>query len=207
MTKKLIAFFIISIWCLALPATAQENGSNAVDDPKGAIEFIQNLSEEVMAVWSDSKLNEKERYEAFRNLFEQATDIELLAKGMLGRHYRTATAEQRSAYMAAMKEYIVAEFDKRMSQIGFKALQITGTKPAPGRRGHLYVKTMVTRDQGDPILADWRVRKENSIFQIVNLNFEGINLLVTNRDVFSAKINDIGFDAFVNWLKEQTSSH
>ncbi|MCJ9430294.1 MlaC/ttg2D family ABC transporter substrate-binding protein [Kordiimonas marina] len=200
--KRLFALMIL-LFVPALPAAAQ--GQTAVDDPRGAIEFIQNLSKDVIAVWSDSKMNSKERYEAFRKLFENATDIDLLAKGMLGRHYRTATPAQRAAYMAAMTDYIVSEFDKRMTQIGFRSLEVTGTKPASGRHGHLFVRTQVARDQGEPILADWRVRKKDGKFQIVNLEFEGINLLITNRDVFSAKIKDVGFDGLVAWLKTQST--
>lgn len=176
----------------------------AVDDPRGSIEFIENLANETIAVWSDSRLNEAERYSAFRNVFEQGTDIDLIARGMLGRHIRTATREQRAAYMAAMRDYVIAEFDKRMTQIGFEKLAVTGTRPASGRSGHLFVRTEVLRENGDPILADWRVRKKNGTFQIVNLEFEGINLMITNRDVFSAKVKDVGIDGLIEWLKTQT---
>ncbi|TNE66536.1 MAG: ABC transporter substrate-binding protein [Alphaproteobacteria bacterium] len=200
--KRLIALFILML-VPALPAAAAEE--SAVDDSRGAIEFIQNLSKDVIAVWSDSKMTETERYRAFTAIFEEATDIDLLAKGMLGRYYKTATPEQRSAYMDAMKGYIVSEFDRRMTQIGFHDLEVTGTRPASGKNGHLFVRTEVARDQGQPILADWRVRKEDGKFQIVNLEFEGINLLITNRDVFAAKIKDVGFDGLIDWLKAQDS--
>ncbi|NVJ97596.1 MAG: ABC transporter substrate-binding protein [Alphaproteobacteria bacterium] len=186
---------------LALPGQAQDT---AVDDTRGAIDFIQRVADETIAVWSDAKMNEAERYQAFRAIFEDATDIELLARGMLGRHYRTASSDQRQAYMAAMGDYIIAEFDKRMAQIGFKTLAVTGTKPASGKHGHVYVKTEVERDQGEPILADWRVRKKDGKFQIVNLEFEGINLMITNRDVFASKVKDEGVDGLITWLKAQS---
>lgn len=200
--KRLLASFSMLLFT-AFPALAQDQ---AVDDTRGAIDFIQQLSDETIAVWSDSKMTESERYEAFRAIFEDATDIELLARGMLGRHYRTATSEQRTAYMQAMGDYIVAEFDKRMAQIGFKTLVITGTKPASGKHGHIFVRTEVEREQGEPILADWRVRKKEGKFQIVNLEFEGINLMITNRDVFASKVKDDGMDGLISWLKAQNTA-
>lgn len=200
--KRLFAL-VTAVLMLAMPATAQDR---AVDDARGAIEFIQHLSAETIAVWSDSNMTEGERYQAFRVIFEEATDIELLARGMLGHHYRKATPAQRSAYMQAMSDYIIGEFDKRMAQIGFKSLEVTGTKPASGKRGHLFVRTEVERDQGQPILADWRVRKKEGRFQIVNLEFEGINLMITNRDVFSSKVKDDGLDGLIDWLKAQNSA-
>lgn len=198
---KKIAFYCTLWLVVAFPTQAQ---STAVDDTRGAIEFVENIASETIAAWSDSKLTEEERTEAFRAIFEEATDIDLLARGMLGRHFRTATTEQRASYMEAMGDYIVAEFDKRMTQIGFRQLEVIGTKPASGRNGHVFVKTEVQRDEGQPILADWRIRKKDGKFQIVNLEFEGINLMITNRDVFSSKVKQVGMDGLVEWLREQS---
>lgn len=200
---KKLATFLAVLWVAATPAVAQDK---AVDDTRGAIEFIEGLAGETIAVWSDSKLTEAEREIAFRAIFEQATDISLLARGMLGRHFRTATAEQRDRYMQAMSDYIITEFDKRMTQIGFRELEVIGTKPASGRNGHVFVRTEVQRDDGEPILADWRVRKKSGEFQIVNLEFEGINLMITNRDVFSSKVKDVGVDGLIDWLKDQSGN-
>lgn len=200
---KKITIFCMLLVAATFPAQAQ---STAVDDTRGAIEFVETIAAETIAAWSDSKLTEEERTAAFRAIFEQATDINLLARGMLGRHFRTATSAQRDRYMEAMGDYIVAEFDKRMTQIGFRELEVIGTKPASGRNGHVFVKTEVQRDQGQPILADWRIRKKGGKFQIVNLEFEGINLMITNRDVFSAKVKNVGMDGLIDWLKEQSTS-
>jgi len=200
MMKHLVTIFSL-VFFISAPSLSQED---AVDDPRGAIAFIEAISQETIAAWSDSKFTKAERTAAFRAIFEEATDIDLLARGMLGRHYRTVSSEQRQAYMAAMRDYIVSEFDKRMEQVGFKTLEVIGTKPASGKRGHLFVRTEVKREQGEPILADWRVRKSDGKFQIVNLEFEGINLMITNRDLFSSKIKDDGIEGLIEWLKSQS---
>ncbi|MFC3051267.1 MlaC/ttg2D family ABC transporter substrate-binding protein [Kordiimonas pumila] len=199
--KKILTILLLAFWT-AVPASAQDQ---AVDDPRGAMDFIRQIADETVNVWSDSKLTEDERKASFRHIFEEATDIDLLARGMLGRHYRTITTEQRTRYMAAMRDFIVAEFDKRMQQVGFKTLDITGTKAASGKNGHIFVRTEVKREEGQPILADWRVRKSAGKFQVVNLEFEGINLMITNRDVFSSKISEVGIEGLISWLKEQSS--
>lgn len=190
----------------ASPTWGQQTaGPRAVDDERGAIEFIENLAAETQAIWSDSHFSAQERSDAFRGLFEQATDIKILARGMLGRHYRTINKDQKNAYMNAMRDYIVAEFDKRMEQIGFKSLEVVGTTPASGKRGHLFVKTQVLRDEGEPILVDWRVRKKSGKFQIINMDFEGINLMITNRDLFAAKVKKTGVEGLITWLKDQAT--
>jgi len=206
--KRLFSPLLLMV-AFMLPAAAQDTpGPTAVSDPRGAIEFIETLAAETQAAWSDVKLTADERSQAFRALFQDATDINLLARGMLGRHYLELKKDKakRDAYLSAMEDYIVAEFDRRMAQIGFQSLEVVGTKPASGKRGHLFVKTQVIRENGDPILADWRIRKSNNKFQIVNLEFEGINLMITNRDVFSAKVKQVGIDGLIEWLKGEAAA-
>lgn len=189
--------FLKSLIVMVFAATSVYAQDKAVDDPEGAMAFIQNLSEETHAVWSDSTMSADDRTVAFRALFQEATDIELLSKGMLGRHYRTASSAQRRAYMDAMRDYIIHELDKQMQTIGFKRLDVTGTTPASGRSGHLFVRTKVDREEGQALLADWRVRKKDGEFQIVNVEVEGINLLITNREIFSARVKSVGLDGLI----------
>jgi len=204
--RQLATLFSLLIFITSAAWAQETGGARAVDDERGAIEFIQNLAAETQTIWSDSEFSAQERSDAFRGLFEQATDIKILARGMLGRHYRTISKEQRTDYMNAMRDFIVTEFDKRMEQIGFKSLDVVGTTPASGKRGHLFVKTQVLRDEGEPILVDWRVRKKAGKFQIINMDFEGINLMITNRDLFAAKVKKTGVEGLISWLKAQAAS-
>ncbi|WP_374764564.1 MlaC/ttg2D family ABC transporter substrate-binding protein [Yunchengibacter salinarum] len=199
----LLAGFMAALAILAARPALAEGDETAVDDPQGAIAFVRQLTDETRSIWADESLSEQEEYRQFRKVLEKATDIELLSRAILGRYYNRATEEQRIAYMDAMKDYIISEFDQRMEQIGFENLEIRGTSPASGRGGHLFVKTKVKRSEGPPILADWRLRKRDGSFQIVNLEVEGINLLITNREAFSARISEKGLDAVIRNLKER----
>lgn len=193
---RLLTSFFLGLFSLAVVSVSEGSAiaqsDRAVDDPRGAMEFVGKLSADTITAWTDETLSSGERDAIFRDIFEQATDVQLLARAMLGRHFRTATRDQRRAYMRVMREYIVTEFDNRMTQIGFKELEVIGTTPAPGRQGHLFVQTKVDRDEGGPLLADWRLRKKNGKFQVINLEIEGINLVITNREYFASRINALG---------------
>ena len=206
--RHTVFLYRLAVFCLGLvlPVTSSVAQDRAADDVDGAVAFIEKLAEDTKTVWSDATLTETERQQGFRDLFNTATDVNYLARAMIGRHYRTASTAQRQAYLAAMEDFIIGEFDTRMTQIGFRDLIVTGTVPAPGKRGHLFVRTKVESDTGDPLLADWRVRKKNGVFQIVNLEVEGINLVITNREVFSARISEVGMDGLITELREKYPS-
>ncbi len=196
--RGLLSAVLMLFW--AVPAVAQDS---AVDDLPGAIAFIENLSQETIAIWSDERMTGDERSAAIRTLFLESVDIDLLARAMLGRHFRAATRSQQQTYLSVMTDYIIDAFDERMRRMGFEAVAVVGTTPAPGRRGHVFVKTMVERNEGEPIIADWRVKKTGGRFQIVNLEIEGINLLITNREYFTERIKALGgVDGLIEELRQ-----
>ncbi len=197
--RVLITSVLFLFVALSSPVLAQDQ---AIDDPEGAMVFIRDLAGQTQEIWSDNALTRAERTKAFVDVFEAATDVKLIGQLILGRHYRNATPAQREAYLLAIRSYILNEFDKRMAQVGFRELEVTGTTPASGRRGHLFVRTSVKRDEGDPILADWRVRKSDGQFQIVNLEVEGINLVITNREFFATRVKAVGLDGLISELEE-----
>jgi len=195
--RLLIVAFLVFV-----PSVSGANAQGtAVDDTAGAIQFIESLAAETEAIWSDATLSTEDRKVAFHALFSDAADVRLLAKAMLGRHYRSASVSQRKAYLDAMETYVVNEIDSYMGQIGFRELLVRGTTPASGRQGHLFVRTLVEREDGDAILADWRIRKRNDQFHIVNLEIEGINMVLTNRERFSARVSEIGLDGLIAELR------
>lgn len=211
MTKfiaKLAAAFgmIFILLVQSASATAQDESDRAVDNPPEAMAFIKDLATRTETVWEDATLTRGERESAFKALFEEATNTDLIARAMLGVNYRRITAQQRTDYNAAIADYIISEFDSRMTQFGYKTLEIVGTTPAPGKRGHIVVRTEVTREEGEPITLDWRVRKHDGVLQIINLTVEGINLVVTNRELFTNRISEVGIEGLIGELRDRSFS-
>lgn len=203
---RTVRLAFISLCSIAAGAAGLVAQDRAVDDPEGAILFVETLASDTLEAWSDTTLNKAERDLAFQEIFKRATNVELLGRLMLGRHYRTATADQRARYTQTMERFIIAEFAKRMSQIGFRGLEVIGTTPAPGKRGQLFVRTSIEREEGAPILADWRLRKVEDRFEIVNLEVEGINLVITNRELFAARVKAVGLDGLIDELNQAVTA-
>ncbi len=203
------AFKSIAIFALLITSNialqAQEDKSRAVDNPEEAMAFIETLARKTEEVWDNSTLTASERASGFRNLFQEATDTRVIALAMLGSQYRRITPQQRKDYITAITGYVISEFDRRMTQFGYEKLEMVGTTPAPGKRGHLYVHTEVIRDEGDPILIDWRVRKKNGVLQIINLKVQGINLVITTRELFRSRIKAVGIEGLIAELREDST--
>lgn len=184
----------------SLTVTAQDR---AADDQAGAMAFIEELATQTTAVWSNPELTKGARDTAFYSLFEQAADINYIAKVMMGRQYRQIPRDKFSEYVTAVKDYIIREFDKRMTQIGFEKLEVTGITALPGRRGVVMVNSAVKRKDGPDMIVKWRVDKRNKKFKVINMTVEGINMALVNRDYFQDRLKKVGIDGLISELKNK----
>lgn len=194
MMTAVLAVFVIGVFMTG--AQAQE----AAEDPDGATAFIDTLSNDAVAVWSDSTKTEAERQKEFRDLLHEGFDVNFIAKLVLGRHMRTASSDQLREYQRLFPSYIINSFARRIGDYGNEKLVILGTAPA-GKRD-LFVRSHIVRPRGEPITADWRIRKVDDKFQIVDIKVEGISLAVTQRDEFASIIERRGFDGLLKVLRD-----
>lgn len=192
-------FAILLIGIFMTGAHAQE----AAQDPEGAMVFIDTLSSDAVAVWSDATKTEAERQKEFRNLLYAGFDVDFIAKLVLGRHMRTASSDQLREYQRLFPDYIINSFANRIGDYGNERLVVLGTAPA-GKRD-LFVRSNIERPRGEAITADWRVRKVNGEFQIVDIKVEGISLAVTQRDEFASIIERRGFNGLLDTLRDGTA--
>ncbi|MGF1604709.1 MAG: phospholipid-binding protein MlaC [Rhodothalassiaceae bacterium] len=173
-------------------------GQTAQDDPEAAAAFIDQLSNDAIAVWTDPALTEPERRARFDDLLSNGFAIDYIAQLALGRHARTASKDELDQYMAVFPKYIIDVFSDRIGEYGDERFEVTGTAPA-GQRD-IYVRSNIIRPSSDNLLADWRVRRIGDKLQIIDIKLEGISMVRTQRDDFQEKISSSGMEGLIQEL-------
>lgn len=197
-----MAFFALLSLALA-PAMAQD-ADTAANDPDGAFAFISELSSNAIKVLDDPQLTQDERNDEFRRLLREGFDLDYIGRLVLGRHARNANKNQLESYKSVFPEYVLQIYSNRLKERGDETFEVDSTTPA-GKRD-LYVRSRIVRPDGPDVAADWRVRKIEGAFRIVDLKIEGISMAITQRDEFSAKVNADGIDALITFMREQTGT-
>ncbi len=195
----LLAFALLPVAGSAGAAAQDDAPLPAAKDPEGAKAFIAQLSEEAMAVWRDPTLSEAEREKKFRELLYEGFDVRFLARLSLGRHARTMKRDQLREYMKLFPDYIVNKFSKRIGEYTDQKIRILDTAPAGTR--DIFVRTELVRPGGEPIAADWRVRRRKDGLRIVDVKVEGISMAITQRDEFSSLIEKSGIEGLLAELR------
>lgn len=173
----------------------------AGDDPAAA--FIGALGDRTIQVLRDkARTSFAEREAAFRELMVEGFDIPMVGRFVLGRHWRTASEEQRREYARVFVDFIVRVYASRFDSYGGE--RFTVEKVIPDESGDKIVRARIESPAGgDPITIDFRVRPKEGGHKVIDVNVEGISMLHTHRVEFTSVINRKGFDGLLRELRSR----
>ncbi len=196
---------VIALAAALLLSMSVAGGSAQTTDSAG--KFIQNLGERAVNVLRDKdKTTYAEREFAFRNILVEGFHIKTMSRFVLGRHWGKATQEQREAYNDVFIDFIVRVYASRFDSYDgevFEIIQALGSEI----EGDTIVRTQILRPSGGtPIGVDYRVRKINGDYKVVDINVEGISMLHTHRVEFASVINREGMDGLLEELRAQVKA-
>lgn len=170
-----------------------------------AAEAMERLGREAVAVLSDSSLNNEQRAAFFHKILSRDLDIPVLAKFMLGRHWKRVTDEQRAAYTEVFREFILQTYSTRLGGAKIDSFQVIKVVKATNGKD-IFVHSKVTRSGAGPVLAMWRIRPYGDQFRIVDLVIEGISMAITLRQEFSSILRKgNGIDDLIERLKAKVA--
>jgi phospholipid transport system substrate-binding protein len=162
--------------------------------------FIGALGERTVAALARPGADEAARVRELAALLDEAVDLELLARLVLGRHWRAASDAQRREYVALFRAYARDSLAKRFSgYTGGERFAITGSR-AVGE-GDALVGTRIMLGGGASVVVDWRVREIGGRPMIVDVVAEGVSLLVTNRAEFDSIVSARGVGGLLQQMR------
>ena len=187
-----------------LAAMLLATGAAAADDPAAA--FVQDLGNRtIQAFQGGADKSFEEREAVFREIMVAGFDIPIVSRFVLGRHWKTATKEQREAYRAIFLDFIVRVYSSRFGNYGGEEFKVVSSIEMEG--GDRMVRAQIHRPTDDvPISVDFRVRQREEGLKIIDVVVEGISMLHTHRVEFASVINRKGFDGLVADLRARVEA-
>ena len=194
----LLALLVFSFSSVGLSASAADSDAS---------EFIRDLGERAVEVLRDKEGSVfAEREAAFRNILVEGFHIRTISRFVLGRHWKTATAEQRAAYNDVFVDFIVRVYASRFDSYNGETFEILKATES-NKEEDVIVRTRILRPSGaPPIGVDYRVRIIEGGYRVVDINVEGISMLHTHRIEFASVIKRKGMDGFLDELRAQVKA-
>jgi phospholipid transport system substrate-binding protein len=180
-------FFLVAL-AVAFAAVAGNAANGATEDPAGL--FIAGLANETIDTLSNESLSLPEREQALGRVFDRGFDVPTIGRFVVGRHWRTASKAQRKEYVGVFRDFIVKIYSRRFGSFSGERLEVTGVRAEDDR---VSVVTSKLASRGSrPTRIVWRVRRNSDKFRVVDVNVEGVSMLITQRDEFLSVIRRKG---------------
>ncbi len=182
--RTILAGLAAVVFFVASPAAAADPGAEAKV-------FIENLSEQAIAALTAPGISREEREARARTLLTANFAVPTIGQFVLGRHWRTASPEERSEYLALFEELIVVTYVDRFSRYSGERLRVTSAL-VDKESDDVVVYSEITRPAGAPVQVGWRVRRVPPSFKIVDVIVEGVSMGQTQRSDFASVIRSNG---------------
>jgi phospholipid transport system substrate-binding protein len=181
----------------AVPIRAAETAEH------DAIALIRSLGDQAIAVLGAKEVSLAQREDRFRELFKDSFAIERIGRFALGRYWKNATPQQRTEYLTLFSEWVVKKYARLFGGYSGEKFEVVGSRSNPKDDADVIVSTVVIQN-GQPLFdADWRVQRIDDRLLIIDIFFEGVSMLVTQRDDFIAVARRNGVDTLLTTLRDR----
>jgi phospholipid transport system substrate-binding protein len=158
-----------------------------------AEQVVQGLVEDIWTTLRRGDADRNDRVDELAMLLEARTDVALISRLALGRHWNRLPEPERPAYQELFRDVVIRSMARRLNSYAGDAEapleeRFRILSSAAVGTGDVLVRSKVFPTQGQPLDLDWRLRNGDSGLVVIDLIVEGASLLVSQRSEFAAVI-------------------
>ena len=182
---------IINIFIIFILILAPLNASGT--DLNNAEEFVNKFADEAIIILSNNEINDNEKNDKFTNLVMSAIDLNLISQFVLSKTWKSATNDQKERYISAFEKYFINSYANKLDQYSGEKILVTGSEEA-GK--YVIVDSNIIREGTNTLKINlkWRLLNINGDIKIIDLNIEGISLVIAQREEFQSFLTNNNSD-------------
>lgn len=199
---------IFSVLSLALPLAATAQQQTAVPGP-GPQQLIEQTARQMLEALDADRETYRKDPKKVNALVDRIVlphfDTQLAAQLVLGKHWRTATADQRQRFVDAFYHSLLNKYGAALASFTSNNLVML---PFRGdlSTGSATVKTMVATSDGTQVPVNYSMRSTTEGWKAWDVTIEGISYVKNFKTDFGAEIDQKGLAAVIDRLEADESS-
>lgn len=191
--KTLIAGFLLLGSGLSHAAPSAQEQMQQVSD-----EVIAALKENSEAISEDPQLIFKLADEIVLPYF----DFERMSRLVLGRHWRTASDEQKTQFTEEFRKFLVRTYGTAMHEYSGQEVEVLPSN-ATDDADDAMVRTRIKQPNGPDIPINYALTLQDDMWKVYNISVEGTSLVTTYRSSYASIIDREGLDSLIAKLAER----
>ena len=148
-------------------------------------DFVSNFADSAINILSDKEILDGEKNSKFTDLVMSAIDLNLISKFVLSKTWKNATDNQKERYIQAFKNYFINSYANKLDQYSGEQVEVVDAEEA-GK--YVIVNSFIYREGTDTLKINlkWRLLNRDGEIKIIDLNIEGISLIIAQREEFQS---------------------
>ena len=169
--KKLFLFLAL-IWSVPVFAAANP-----------AIDFMNNLAQEVIEKGIQGTKTIQEREDFIRDKFTTILDLKSIGQFVLGTYWKKASDTEKTDFLKAFTELQTKTWADRFGMYSGQEVVFSGTRNAQ-QKNQLYVDSTIPGNP--PIEIIWRIRPKDKSYVIIDIVIENVPMAMSYRSEYTA---------------------
>lgn len=162
---------------------------------------VQKTTDAVLAVLANKDLTANQKRTKIQDIVYHHFDFRTLSRLVLARNWRRLNPEQQNQFVEEFKKHLSMTYGKNVETYNNERAEITGDRKEPG--GDWTVKTKIVRPNAADILVDYRLRKEDGGWKVIDVIIEGVSLVANYRSQFQEIVSNKGPAKLIDLLREK----
>lgn len=188
-------------------AAPTANAAAQADNPN---QLIEKVAQDVLKDLDANREQYRKNPKSIRQLVDKHLlphfDTEYAARLVLGRHWKTATPEQRKRFVEAFYQSLLQNYGEALLDFTPDRLKVLPFRGEQGNADNVTVRTEVRRDNGQRVPVNYSLHKTADGWKAWDVTIEGISYIRSFRTDFNTEINQKGLEAVIARLESQVAS-
>lgn len=192
---------------LLAAAIVPVNYARAADQSGDPSEWVLEMSNKILdTIRNDEKLKagDTARIQAFvDDIVMPTVDFLRMTRMSVGPKWRGASAEQRDELQKLFRDQLIRVYSGALATVKGQKAKLAPNRVKPTDKDAL-VRTLLYETGKPDIRLDYRLKKVDGLWRIVDVNVEGIWLVDNYRNQFSSVVNSSGIEGLIRELKNKS---
>jgi phospholipid transport system substrate-binding protein len=141
-----------------------------------------------------------------REIVLPRVDLDTVSQLVLGKHWRTATTEEKAAFQKEFRTLLVRTYSDALSQAVDAEVEITnGANSQDGTQ--TLVRSRVKRGDAPVVALAYRLAQgTDGGWRVIDITIEGVSLVTTWRSEFSSMIGKHGVSGLISHIAKRNTN-
>jgi len=191
----------VSMCCTAVVASADVTAPDVL---------IRNTVQEVIAIIKQDKDIQAGDQKKILAMVDSKVlphfDFSRMTQLAVGKHWRTASSEQKQALVSEFRNMLVRTYTKVFTVYRDQTVEVKPFRLSADDETEATVKTLIIKPGAQPVPVDYEMKKAADGWKAFDISIEGVSMVMSYRGTFTTQIQEIGIDGLIKTMAEKNAN-